>query len=153
MSKNKLTDHGQEKLEKHYGKKRATIYLVEDQLEVLSFISKLIKRNFDQYDLQVFERSDDFFKFVLEKKFIQTPKLVILDINLPFVSGISCARFVKNYFNDVEVPFLFMSADARYQEDIELLDQKLKCDFLAKPFDPKHLIEKMKAFLPLEEDK
>lgn len=74
---------------------------------------------------------------------VQTPDLVILDVMMPDEDGLSVCRFLRTH---TDIPVIFLSA---MTEDLDIiLGLELGADdYLAKPFNPRELLARIKAIL------
>ena len=80
----------------------------------------------------------------------ETPDLVILDIMMPRMDGVSDpaeAQGGRNYHR--EIPVLFLSAKAQ-TSDIEKGHQQGVAGYLTKPFDPSELLEVIEQLVHAE---
>ena len=69
-----------------------TIAIVEDQPEIRSGIEKLIREQPDMLLLSSSSNTEDAIPLIINTQ----PEVVIIDINLPGISGIECIRKIKH---------------------------------------------------------
>ncbi|MBC8519036.1 MAG: response regulator transcription factor [Gammaproteobacteria bacterium] len=74
----------------------------------------------------------------------ENPALIILDVMLPDGSGLDVASHIRGSGNTI--PILFVSALTRTDDVVAGL-QSGGDDYLRKPFDPRELLEKIKAMI------
>lgn len=67
------------------------------------------------------------------------PDLILLDINMPFCSGLELAQVVQQEETLSSVPIIFLSTISERARQLEVLSLAGD-DFLTKPVDPKHLL-------------
>lgn len=73
----------------------------------------------------------------------QTPDVVVLDLMLPGEDGLSLTRFLRSELN---VPILMLSARGEEVDRIVGLEVGVD-DYLAKPFNPRELLARLRALL------
>ena len=73
-----------------------------------------------------------------------TPSLIVLDVMLPGLDGLLLTRHLRDTHN--RVPILMMSARGRVDDRIRGLVEGAD-DYLAKPFSPAELVERVNAIL------
>jgi len=74
------------------------------------------------------------------------PNLILLDWQLPGMSGIDFARHVKNNPLTCNVPIIMLTARSTLQDKITGLEAGAD-DYICKPFSPRELIARIKAVL------
>lgn len=67
------------------------------------------------------------------------PDLILMDINMPFCSGLELAQVVQQQETLSSVPIIFLSSISERAKQLEVLSLAGD-DFLTKPIDPKHLL-------------
>ena len=113
------------------------ILVVDDDLELLGLISYALRQagywTVDAADgvsaLAVFEREE--------------PDLVILDVNLPRLSGLEVCRKIRAASR---IPIMMLTVRAREEDQVEALDLGAD-DYLTKPFSPRTLLARVRALL------
>jgi len=114
------------------------ILLIEDELKVSAFIKKGLEEN--EYIITVANTGSEGFSYFNNNYF----ELIILDINLPDISGYEVCREIRKI--NTKVPILMLTAYGS-------LDDKLKGfengtdDYLLKPFEFNELIARIKALI------
>ena len=83
--------------------------------------------------------------FALQKG---TPDLILLDVMMPEIDGLSLLRWLRDNSGDKRIPILIVSAKAT-PEDQEAARRAGADGFLAKPFTMQDLRELLSEFLPL----
>ena len=116
----------------------ATVLLVEDSEDVRSVVTKMLRRNgFEVHTAGDGEMGRD---MALELE----PDLVILDIGLPRRSGLDVAKDLRE--RGFRAPVLMLTALNTPTDKVTGLDAGAD-DYLAKPFDQRELIARVKALL------
>lgn len=78
----------------------------------------------------------------------RTPDLLLLDIEMPEMSGLDIARRVKGNPFTSRVPILMLTAQSDIETKIEGFEAGAD-DFLAKPFHPRELVVRVESLLRL----
>lgn len=116
------------------------LLIVDDDKELV----KMLKYYFELRGYLVYTAKDG--KEALEKIAI-TPDLILLDINMPYISGIEVCKLIRN---KVSCPILFLTAKVE-EEDIVNGLLSGGDDYITKPFSLKELEARIKAHMIREE--
>ena len=79
----------------------------------------------------------------IEQYKILNPDMVLMDITMPGLDGISAVRAIKEY--DPSAIIIMCSAMGQYDKIMEAIQAGAK-DFVVKPFEEKRLIEALKKW-------
>ncbi len=113
------------------------ILLVEDHLE----LAREIQINLEKWGLQV-ELVEDFSN-VLEATIKKQPKLILMDVNLPYYDGFYWCQRIREVS---KVPILFLSSRDSNMDLIMGINNGGD-DYITKPFDIQVLVTKINALL------
>lgn len=113
------------------------ILLVEDNLD----LAKEIAINLEKWGMQV-EGIDDF-NNILEEVIKKQPKLVIMDVNLPYYDGFYWCQRIREV---LKIPILFLSSRDSNM-DLIMGIHNGGDDYITKPFDIQVLVAKINALL------
>lgn len=119
------------------------IYLLEDDPDIRTIVKFILLR--DGYEVEAFEKISDLSEQLSREC---SPDLFIMDVSLPDGSGLDlCKRLVidKKYFF---IPVLLMSAGLCNEEKALSFGAR---NFINKPFEMKHFLQKVEELLPLRE--
>jgi len=98
-------------------------------------------------DLQVIEAANGF--EALDQARARIPDLIILDVNMPGMSGFEVVEQLKSDPKTASIPVLMLTALATIDNRVQGL--KLGADdYLTKPYNPRELIERVKTRLRLK---
>jgi len=75
------------------------------------------------------------------------PDVILLDRNMPRLSGDACIRILKSDPVWKTIPVIFLTAQADKAEVAKGLTQLGSDDYLAKPFDPGEMLARVKALV------
>ncbi|MCK4777176.1 MAG: response regulator [Actinomycetia bacterium] len=117
------------------------ILVVEDERSILN----LIKINLEPEHEVITAMSGD--EALVAVKKIK-PDLVILDINLPGMSGWEVCRRFKKMPKIKNVPVLFLTGLSDSDDNMAISEILGAHDFLTKPFDPEELVEYVGNIFP-----
>ncbi len=113
------------------------ILLVEDDKK----ISELVGAYLEKENFQVIPVFDG--KSALEEFKKNSPDLIILDLMLPEIDGLSLTREIRK---ESEVPIIMLTA--KVEELDKVLGLELGADdYITKPFSPRELVARVKAVL------
>jgi len=116
------------------------IYSVEDDLNIQNVIQIALQNS--GYEIQTFGEARPFFE-ALEK---QMPNLILLDIMLPDMDGLSIMKRIKASPKYRHIPIMTVSAKGTEVDKVIGLDLGAD-DYLAKPFGVLELVSRVKALL------
>lgn len=113
------------------------ILLIEDDLD----LAKEVASSLTRWGLhtEIIERFDNILEEVIEKQ----PKLVLLDVNLPFYDGFYWCSKIRQVS---KVPILFLSSRDSNMDIIMGINNGAD-DYITKPFDIQVLVTKINALL------
>jgi len=119
------------------------ILLVEDEPDII----RLVKFTLEQRNFEVVATSNGL--AAIEIASTEKPDLILLDVMMPVINGYdTCVRLKKNE-KTKDIPVIILSAKAQKKE----VDRALKvgaADFIAKPFSPRELREKIEKILSIK---
>jgi len=121
------------------------ILIVDDDIGIRMLLSKFLQRN----GFETLVAEDGLEGVEIAKK--NHPDLIILDVVMPRMDGLTAARLIKFYKPLSEVPIIFLTAkDA--DKEIELAQEARAEVYITKPFDVRQVINVVKELLvPSEE--
>jgi CheY-like chemotaxis protein/anti-sigma regulatory factor (Ser/Thr protein kinase) len=123
---------------------QASILLVEDDIALLEGMVDLLEISEIGYDISVLSATDGMEG--LRVLADQTPNLVISDVMMPNMDGLTFIERVRENPNWVHIPFIFLTAKGTKQD---LLEGRLKgADlYITKPYDTFELVQLVKSQL------
>ena len=121
------------------------ILVVDDDPDV----QELVAFNLDQngYQPRCVGTGDD----ALEKAKKELPNLVVLDLMLPDIDGLSVCRALKADPNTAAIPIIMLTAKGEEIDIVTGLELGAD-DYVVKPFSPRILLARIRAALRHEED-
>ncbi|WP_232325861.1 response regulator transcription factor [Spirosoma montaniterrae] len=119
------------------------LLVVEDEAKVASFIKKGLETQ--RYTVETAPDGREGKRLIADRQY----DLIILDINLPFVSGLELCAFVR--IKQPNVPVLMLTALGTIADKLAGFDVGAD-DYLVKPFDFLELMARVKALLKRNAD-
>lgn len=105
-------------------------------------IRRLLARFLEREGFIAIEAADGLDGVEIAKK--EQPDLIILDVVMPRMDGLTAARLIKFYKPLSDVPIIFLTAkDA--DKEIELAEEARAEAYITKPFDVRQVIEVIKS--------
>jgi DNA-binding response OmpR family regulator len=121
----------------------AKVLLIEDDDGIITPLSLYIEQS--GYEIAVCKDGGD----ALDIFHTEKPDIIILDINLPWKSGIEVCRDVRK---ESETPIIVLSARESEDDKVTLLELGAD-DYVSKPFSPRELMARISAIIKRSEQK
>jgi len=127
------------------GEQRACIFLVDDNIVNLNAGKTVLQR---QYTVITMPSGEKLF-FSLQK---MKPHLILLDIDMPRMSGYDALRALKLNPETADIPVIFLTG--KNEPEDALLGLSLGAvDYVTKPFSPSTLLKRVESHLPPQAQK
>ena len=120
--------------------KRKKIVVVEDEPDLIDVVTYNLQR--EGYLVLTAQRGDEGLNLIRSER----PDLVLLDLMLPGMDGLSICRQMKSDSSLKEIPIIIASAKGE-ESDVVIGLELGADDYLAKPFSPRELLARIKAVL------
>ena len=117
-----------------------TVLIIEDEKNIL----ELVKYNLEQegYAVLTASRGDQGLELARKSR----PSLLILDLMLPEIDGLTICKTLKNNEKTSGIPIIMLTAKS--QESDKVVGLELGADdYVTKPFSPRELVARVKAVL------
>lgn len=124
-------------MENNYDYEKKTILIVDDEQKIVDLLVHNLRR--EGYD--TIEANDG--QTAINMAIEQRPDLILLDVMLPRVDGLSVCKKIKNIYN---VPILMVSAKDAELDKIVGLELGAD-DYITKPFSVREVVARVKANL------
>ena len=121
----------------NFDDEKKTILIVDDEQKIVD----LLVHNLTREGYNTIEANDG--QTAIDLAISQRPDLILLDVMIPRVDGLTVCKKIKNYYN---VPILMVSAKDDELDKIVGLEIGAD-DYITKPFQPLELIARVKAQL------
>ncbi|TVQ23845.1 MAG: DNA-binding response regulator [Spirochaetaceae bacterium] len=116
------------------------ILVVDDETDILELIAYNLRR--EKFDVSTVETGEDAIRFIAETP----PALVVLDLMLPGLDGLSVCRKLKQEKRSADIPILMLTAKSEDADVVKGLELGAD-DYLTKPFSPRVLVARIRAIL------
>jgi two-component system, OmpR family, alkaline phosphatase synthesis response regulator PhoP len=117
------------------------VLVVEDEQDIAGLIKHALEREHDTHVAMV-NSGDDALKAVAE----QSPALIILDLNLPVLSGFEVCRILRSRPATRHIPIIMLTARTTEVDRVSGLDLGAD-DYVTKPFSLRELAARVRAVL------
>jgi len=122
---------------------KKTIFVVDDNDVNLSMANEALKA---QYRVITLSSAAKMFA-ILEKV---KPDLILLDINMPEMDGFEALNLLKGNSSQADIPVVFLTSMTDTAVEVRGFELGV-IDFIAKPFSPPVLINRIKTHLDIDE--
>ncbi|MDO6519002.1 hybrid sensor histidine kinase/response regulator transcription factor [Zobellia uliginosa] len=119
--------------------KDALIFYVEDNLEMRTYVSKLLSQYFQ---VKSFRNGRECIDTIEE----QWPDIVISDIQMPEMNGLDLCLKIKSNLQTSHIPVILLTALTNIKDHLRGIKDGADA-YIKKPFDPKRLITTTEALL------
>ena len=121
------------------------ILIVDDIPANIISLEYLLSDYFDDIDILKASNGEEALKIAFKKEV----NLIVLDIQMPVMDGFETAQFLKKNKKTKDIPIIFLTA-AFKEEEFEKKGFKVGAiDYLTKPINNHHLINKLKLYIEL----
>jgi len=124
---------------------KKTIFLVDDDLTNLTIGSNALSKHYNVVTLNSGAR----LLTSLEKKI---PDMILLDVDMPVMSGYETIKHLKNNKTLENIPVIFLTAKSDSESELEGLSLGA-IDYITKPFSPPLLLKRIEVHLLVESQK
>ena len=116
------------------------ILVVEDDRDIADLVGRALEKA--GYTARILTSGKDALATIADRP----PDLLVLDLMLPYVSGLDICRAVRSQEKTSGIPIIMLTARAEESERIVGLDVGAD-DYMAKPFSPNELVARVRALL------
>ena len=120
---------------------RHRVLIVEDEQDIAGLIKHTLERN-GNADAEIVQSGDAALKAVADRP----PDLIILDLNLPILSGTEVCRILRSRPEVRHVPIIMLTARTTENDRVSGLELGAD-DYVTKPFSPRELAARVRAVL------
>jgi two-component system alkaline phosphatase synthesis response regulator PhoP len=120
---------------------RTHVLVVDDEQDIAGLIKHGLEKGGD-IEVEIVGTGDGALKAVNER----TPDLIVLDLNLPVLSGLEVCRILRSRPNTAPVPIIMLTARTSESDRVTGLDVGAD-DYITKPFSLRELAARVRAVL------
>ncbi len=113
------------------------IFIADDDPDILAILTMMLRTR--KYEVYASTNANDVFKYS-----DNLPDLIILDIWMSGLDGRDICKRLKEDELTTNIPVIFVSANSNIEE---IAKQYQAQDFIAKPFEMSHLLQKIAAVI------
>ncbi|MFC2062164.1 response regulator [Elusimicrobiota bacterium] len=118
---------------------KAIVLLVEDEEDIAKITSYRIETA--GYEVKLAEDG----KKALEMAKTENPDIILLDLNIPEITGKEVCLILKEDDDYKHIPIIILTASA---DDAKRVYRDIKAnDYLIKPYEPNELLDKIKEYV------
>ncbi|MBA3270712.1 MAG: response regulator transcription factor [Acidobacteria bacterium] len=125
---------------------RPRVLVVEDERDIADLIKHTLERGGD-IDVEIAYSGDAALKAAAERP----PEVILLDLNLPAVSGLEVCRLLRSRPATRHVPIIMLTARSTESDRVVGLDAGAD-DYVTKPFSTRELAARVRAVLRRRRD-
>jgi len=123
--------------------KNTKILIVDDQVQNLQLLVDIFSDT--PYEILACKNGNDAIRIANEEK----PELILLDINMPGISGFDVCSKLKNVSETKDIAIIFLSAQSSDVDESYALSIGAS-DFISKPFSVEIVKQRVKIHLELK---
>ena len=123
------------------GATKTRVLVVEDEGDIANLVKHTLERD-GGMDVRVVDSGDTAMKVASE----QIPDLIVLDLNLPVISGIELCRLIRARRETKDIPVIMLTARSSESDRVVGLDTGAD-DYITKPFSLRELSARVRAVL------
>jgi DNA-binding response OmpR family regulator len=120
---------------------RHRVLIVEDEQDIAGLIKHTLERS-GSAEAEIVQSGDAALKVVADRP----PDLIILDLNLPVLSGIEVCRILRSRSDAKHVPIIMLTARTTENDRVTGLELGAD-DYVTKPFSLRELTARVRAVL------
>ncbi len=118
-----------------------TILYVEDN----EYNRKIVRKLLERTSYRLVEATDG--KQGMSVALEELPGLIVMDIQLPKMSGLDVTRILRADAKTADIPIIAVTSFALSGDEQKAKDAGCS-DYLAKPYSPRELLEMIRKYLP-----
>jgi two-component system, OmpR family, alkaline phosphatase synthesis response regulator PhoP len=120
---------------------KTRVLVVEDEQDIASLIKHTLERG-GEFEAAIAATGDEALRQVTQ----ETPDLVVLDLNLPVLSGLEVCRILRTRADTAHVPIIILTA--RTSESDRVIGLEIGADdYISKPFGLREFAARVRAVL------
>jgi two-component system alkaline phosphatase synthesis response regulator PhoP len=117
------------------------VLVVEDEQDIAGLLKHTLEK-MGGVEVDVVETGDAALRVVAERE----PNLILLDLNLPVLSGLEVCRILRGRQNAAHIPIIMLTARTTESDRVTGLDVGAD-DYIVKPFSLRELTARVRAML------
>lgn len=122
------------------------ILIVDDTPQNLKLLINIL--NNKEFQIRVFSSPEQSMKSIE----VKAPDLILLDINMPKITGFQFATFLKSSVNYRDIPIIFITASNSIEDKLKAFELG-GVDYITKPFQIEEVLARVNAQLLIKQSK
>jgi two-component system phosphate regulon response regulator PhoB len=119
---------------------KATVLVIDDEPDLI----ELVRYNLDKEGFDVVASSDGESGLEIARR--RTPDLIVLDLMMPGMDGLSVCRALRGDERTSRIPLIMLTARAAETDRVVGLEMGAD-DYVTKPFSPRELVARIRSIL------
>jgi two-component system sensor histidine kinase ChiS len=128
----------------------SSIVIVDDSRSIRSHVRRVLESAPEPFSVIEHENGLQVLRWLSKLATKEYPDLILLDRNMPHLTGDECIRILKADSQWKNIPVLFLTAQVSIQNLVQGLVQLSADDYLPKPFAPDELIARVQVLLRIK---
>jgi DNA-binding response OmpR family regulator len=120
---------------------KSSVLIVEDEPDIAGLMKHALERAGD-LDVEIVGTGSAALKAVME----DPPRLILLDLNLPFMDGVEVCRLLRGRASSAAIPIIMVTARTSEADRVSGLELGAD-DYITKPFSLRELVARVRAVL------
>ena len=122
---------------------RQMVLVVEDNADLRSYMELLLS---DEYEVITIKNGKEALEWLADSSFNRQPSLIISDIMMPIMDGITLLKALKNTDEFRHIPVIMLTAQKHTDVKIDALRIGVD-DYLTKPFEVQELLARVRNLI------
>src|SRR6056300_726556 len=127
-----------------------SIVIVDDSRSIRGHVRRVLESAPETFRVVEHEDGLDVLQWLSKLPTKELPDLILLDRNMPHVTGDECIRILKGDTHWKNIPVLFLTAQVSTENLVQGLVQLSADDYLPKPFAADELIARIQVLLRMK---
>lgn len=120
--------------------RRERVLVIDDDPDLLSYVQRILEMEF--YEVVMARDGQEGFAMAMNVQ----PDLIIADVSMPGMDGVSLCRKLRSHYHTRNVPFLMLTGLVAVEDESRGLEAGAD-DYLTKPINPARLVARVESHL------
>ena len=122
------------------GQQPVTVFIVEDDPDIAEIVKDNLRR--EGFRVAIYTDGVAAYEAIMQ----HAPDLIVLDLNLPGMSGIELCKYLREEARTADIPVIMLTA--RGEENDKIIGFEVGADdYVTKPFSPRELVARVRVHL------
>ncbi|MDA3809606.1 MAG: diguanylate cyclase [Spirochaetaceae bacterium] len=124
----------------------SSILIIDDDPEVSQLIHCILSD--ENYNVDIADNANE----AIKTKELKTYDLILLDVNMPGISGFDFCNLLKESYETKDIPIIFITGNCLPEDKVKGFDNGA-IDYITKPFNISELLARVRTHLELKHSK